>query len=149
MTPRPTCCGHEMRQRVTVQMWVCLGCGRELSWSRWVNPHPIVLPSEVNRPIPIAGEWSAECLEAFRRYFGALMRERAHDVFQHGRVFARPPDPLASHVAEDQVEGLVALAREGNEAAFKEIARCLGVAEAELDEMWRGTVKRVGRDAAV
>jgi len=43
----------------------------------------------------------------------------------------------------DHVETLLDLARAGDEATFKELARSLGVAPARLDALWAGTVARL------
>jgi hypothetical protein len=50
-------------------------------------------------------------------------------------------------VAPDQVEILVELAREGEEATFKELATCLNpvLSDEDLNQIWCGTVARLKR----
>ena len=64
-------------------------------------------------------------------------------------VLGRAPsaDPVADFatefVADDQVEALVALVREGDRTTFREQAQLLGVPTDKLDELWTGTRARL------
>lgn len=59
------------------------------------------------------------------------------------------PDPsfqspaLEHMVEETHIDTLVDLAKHGEEATFKELARTLGVAADRVDELWAGTVRRI------
>lgn len=61
------------------------------------------------------------------------------------------PDPsfqatlLERTVEATHVDVLIDLAKQGEEATFKELARTLGVAADKIDELWTGTVRRVTR----
>ncbi len=46
----------------------------------------------------------------------------------------------------DQIDTFLNLARQGDEATFRELALCLGVGMADLDELWTGMVARIGLD---
>ena len=54
--------------------------------------------------------------------------------------------PLLEHAVEaTHVDVLIDLAKQGEEATFKDLAQTLGVPAAKLDELWAGTVRRVQR----
>ena len=65
------------------------------------------------------------------------------------RRFLEFPDPsfqapMLEHLVEEtHIDTLVDLAKHGEEATFKELARTLGVAADRVDELWAGTVRRI------
>ena len=46
----------------------------------------------------------------------------------------------------DQIDTFLNLARQGDEATFRELALCLGVRMESLDELWTGMVVRIALD---
>lgn len=56
-------------------------------------------------------------------------------------------DPDRYSISPDQIETLVDLAKQNEEATFKDLASAFGVPSPLLDELWQGTRKRVGARA--
>jgi len=54
-----------------------------------------------------------------------------------------PPDEPESRLAGEHVPVLLDLARAGDEATFKDLARSVGVPGEQLEELWSGTVTRL------
>jgi hypothetical protein len=52
---------------------------------------------------------------------------------------------IGQAVDQTHIETLIDLAKHGEEATFKELARMLGVAADQVDELWTGTIRRVKR----
>lgn len=76
--------------------------------------------------------------------------------FHEGRLWLsnhdlRLPDPsyqstLVEHAVEaTHVDVLIELAKQGEEATFKDLARTLGVAADRVDALWTGTTRRLGK----
>ena len=55
------------------------------------------------------------------------------------------PEESALPLPPDLIETLVDLARANHEADFRWLARSAGVGEEQLEELWAGTRRRVGR----
>lgn len=55
-------------------------------------------------------------------------------------------DPEYHPVAQPHVDALLDLGRAGRHDDFLELARMLGVDDDDLEPLWRGTVRRLGRE---
>lgn len=57
-----------------------------------------------------------------------------------------PRGPEGWPIERDHLPALLDLARAGDEAGFRDLAKCLGVRGENLDSLWRGASQRVGKN---
>lgn len=49
---------------------------------------------------------------------------------------------------DDHIQAFVSFAKDGEKATFMDLARCLGVPPEQIEEMWEGILKRIGKGDA-
>ena len=79
-----------------------------------------------------------------RLWFVGLGQELQNQLLEPEPAHPSFEAPLLEQAVEaTHIETLMDLAKHGEEATFKELARTLGVAAERLDELWAGTIRRV------